>query len=333
MAAIITPLMAPSTCFITGGAGFIGSNLVDRLLGAGHKVVVFDNFSTGQPEFLAAARRHAGFRLIEGDLLNRPALPSAMQGCDIVFHLAANADIRFGLDHPRRDLEQNTLATFNVLEAMRSNGIRRIVFASSAAALGEPEVFPTPENCPTPIQTSLYGASKMACEGLVSSYCEGFGFEGYIFRFVSLLGERYPHGHVIDFYRSLRSDPTVLRVLGDGTQRKAYLHVQDCVSAILRVVALETAVKAKHRVQIYNLGYPEYIELNSSIQWICEHLQISPRLEYAGGAQGWIGDSPFVFLDVGKIRSTGWEPVHSIRQSIVATLDWLVANPWILERR
>ncbi len=320
-------------CFVTGGAGFIGSNLADRLLASGGEVVVYDNFSTGQREFVEQAARHPGFRLVEGDVLDAAALTSAMRGSDFVFHLAANADVRFGLEHPRRDLEQNTLATFNVLEAMRENGIKRVAFSSSSAALGEPGVFPTPEDCPVPIQTSLYGASKMAGEGLVSSYCEGFGFEGYIFRFVSLLGERYPHGHVIDFYRSLRRDPSRLRILGDGTQRKSYLHVQDCVSAMLRAIGLRTALEAKHRVEVYNLGHPEYIVLRDSVRWICEHLGVQPTLEYTGGSRGWIGDSPFVFLDVSKIRRTGWEPRYTIRESIVATLDWLAANPWLLERR
>jgi UDP-glucose 4-epimerase len=322
-----------TTVFITGGAGFIGSNLADRLLAEGREVVVYDNFSTGQREFVEQATHNAAYRLVEGDVLDAGALKSAMDGCDFVFHLAANADIRFGLEHPRRDLEQNTIATFNVLEAMREHGIARIAFASSAAALGEPNVFPTPEDCPLPIQTSLYGASKMACEGMISSYCEGFGFEGYIFRFVSLLGERYPHGHVIDFYRSLRRDPTTLRILGDGTQRKSYLHVQDCISAMLRVIGSKTALESKHRVEVYNLGYPEYIELKSSVKWICEHLGVEPKLEFTGGRQGWIGDNPFVFLDVSKIRRTGWEPSHTIRESIVATVEWLAANPWLLERR
>jgi len=318
---------------VTGGAGFIGSNLADRLLADGHRVVVYDDFSTGQREFIEAAQKSESFRLVEGDVLDADALTAAMRGCDFVFHLAANADIRFGLEQPRRDLEQNTLATFNVLEAMRENGITGIAFASSAAALGEPTVFPTPEDCPVPIQTSLYGASKMACEGMISSYCEGFGFEGYVFRFVSLLGERYPHGHVIDFFRALREDPTRLRILGDGTQRKSYLHVRDCIDAMLRVVRQRTALEAKHRVEIYNLGYPEYIEVKDSARWISEHLGLSPEYEFTGGRQGWVGDNPFVFLDVAKMRATGWEPRFSIRESIIATVDWLAANPWLLDRR
>ena len=322
-----------STYFITGGAGFIGSNLADRLLSEGHSVVVYDNFSTGQHEFIETALRQPDFRLLEGDVLDSAALSAAMHGADFVFHLAANADIRTGLEHPRRDLEQNTIATFNVLEAMRENEVSRIAFASSAAVLGEPTLFPTPEDCPIPIQTSLYGASKMACEGLITSYCEGFGFEGYIFRFVSLLGERYPHGHVIDFYRSLRQDPTSLRILGDGTQRKSYLHIRDCISGMLRVVEMKTALATKHRVEIYHMGNPEYIELATSVKWICEHLDVNPRLDFEAGDRGWVGDNPFVFLDVSKLRKTGWEPKFTIRDSIIATVDWLVENPWLLERR
>ncbi len=222
--------------FVTGGAGFIGSNLVDRLLQAGHDVVVYDNFSTGQANFLVEAEKSPHFKLVQGDVLNLPTLTDAMQGCDFVFHLAANADVRFGTQHPRKDLEQNTLATFNVLEAMRVNSIRRIGFSSTGSIYGEPSVFPTPENAPFPIQTSLYGASKLACEGLITAYCEGFNFQGYIFRFVSILGERYTHGHIFDFYRKLSDDPTQLQVLGNGQQTKSYLYIQDCLDAVLLAI-------------------------------------------------------------------------------------------------
>ena len=205
------------TYVVTGCAGFIGSNLVDRLLRDGHAVVGYDNFSTGQPEFLSDAGRSPRFTLVRGDTLDLDALTAATRGAEAVFHLAANADVRFGTDDPRRDLEQNTVATFNVLEAMRGNGIRRIAFASTGSIYGEPEVFPTPETAPFPVQTSLYGASKLAAEGLIQAYCEGFGFQGHIFRFVSILGERYTHGHVVDFYRQLRADPSRLHVLGNET--------------------------------------------------------------------------------------------------------------------
>lgn len=296
-------------------------------------MVAYDNFSTGQREFLEEASTSTSFRLIQADVLDAATLTDAMRGSQFVFHMAANADIRFGLQHPRTDIEQNTLATFNVLEAMRANGIQRIAFASSAAALGEPTVIPTPEDCPIPVQTSLYGASKMACEGLISSYCEGFGFEGYVFRFVSLLGERYPHGHVFDFVRALRIDPSRLQILGDGTQRKSYLHVKDCISGMLRVIRQRTALQAPHRFQAYHLGVPDYIEVRNSARLICDRMGLDPKLEFKGGRRGWVGDNPFVFLDVAKIRSTGWEPEFGIREAILATVDWLLANPWLLDRR
>lgn len=314
--------------FVTGGAGFIGSNLVDRLLLLGHHVVVYDNFSTGQERFLERAYLSPRFKLVRGDVLELKRLSEAMKGCDFVFHLAANADVRFGTEHPRKDLEQNTIATFNVLEAMRANGTRRIAFSSTGSIYGEPEIFPTPEDAPFPVQTSLYGASKLAGEALIEAYCEGFGFQGYIFRFVSILGERYTHGHVFDFYKKLLANPHELRVLGNGRQRKSYLYVQDCLDAML--LAIE---KAQEKVNIFNLGTNQYCEVNDSIGWITAHLGVTPKLNYTGGQRGWIGDSPFIFLDCSKIRQLGWEPKLSIREGVIKTLEYLQANPWVLEAR
>jgi UDP-glucose 4-epimerase len=319
--------------FVTGAAGFIGSNLVDRLLAGGKRVVGWDNFSTGRDEFLAAARNHRNFKLVRGDNLDLPALTQAMAGCEFVFHLAANADVRFGLEHPGKDLQQNTVATFNVLEAMRANGIRGIAFSSTGSVYGEAEIIPTPENHPFPVQTSLYAASKVAGEGLIQSYCEGYGFEGYIFRFVSILGERYTHGHVFDFYKQLLDHPDHLKVLGDGSQRKSYLYVQDCVSAMLHVLKLGTAKKARHHVEIYNLGTDEYVQVNNSIGYLCGALDLKPRLEYSGGNKGWIGDNPFIFLDIKKIQNTGWKTTLTIEQGIVRTLEWLQQNQWVYESR
>src|SRR5947209_5266354 len=313
---------------VTGGAGFIGSNMVDRLLRAGHTVIAYDNFSTGQARFLEHLSGSPNFTLVNADVLDLGALTDAARGCDIVFHLAANADVRFGTEHPRKDLEQNTIATFNVLEAMRAVGVRRIVFSSTGSIYGEPEIFPTPETVPFPVQTSLYGASKLAGESLIQAYSEGFGFQGYIFRFVSILGEGYTHGHVFDFYKSLRANPSELRVLGDGHQRKSYLYVQDCIDAIF--LALE---RAQGKVNIFNLGTDEYCEVNDSIGWITTHLGVTPKLNYTGGDRGWIGDSPFIFLDCSKIRALGWRPGLSIREGIILTLKYLQANPWVLEAR
>lgn len=312
--------------FVTGGAGYIGSNLVDRLLEVGHQVTAFDNFSTGQERFLESAGRSSLFTLVRGDTLDVESLASAMSGSDFVFHLAANADVRYGTEHPRKDLEQNTIATFTVLEAMRRTGIRHVAFTSTGSIYGEPNVFPTPEHAPFPIQTSLYGASKLAGEGLIQAYCEGFGFQGYIFRFASILGERYTHGHVFDFYRSLRANPRELRVLGNGRQRKTYLYVQDCIDAMLLAVE-----RAQGKVNIFNLGSDEFCEVNDSIKWITGHLGYKPKLIYSGGERGWVGDNPFIFLDCTKMRSLGWDPKLSIREGIIRTLEYLQENPWVLE--
>ena len=314
--------------FITGGAGFIGSSLVDRLLAMGKVVIAYDNFSTGIEEFLIEAHKHKNFKLIKGDLLDLDLLIKAMSGSDFVFHLAANADVRFGVEHPQKDLQQNTIATFNVLEAMRANNITDIAFSSTGSIYGEADVIPTPEDAPFPIQTSLYGASKLAGEGLISAYCEGFGFKGWIFRFVSILGERYTHGHVFDFYKKLLNDPTRLEVLGNGKQRKSYLYVQDCIDAMLFAIQ-----NSDEKVNIYNLGYHDYIEVNDSIGFISNSLNISPKLFYSGGDRGWIGDNPFIFLDTKKITKLGWKPKVSIEEAIIKTLSWIKDNQWIYGKR
>ena len=315
--------------FVTGAAGFIGSNLVDRLLADGCRVTGWDNFSTGRRRFLEGALAHPGFRLLEGDNLDLAALARAMAGSDSVYHLAANADVRFGTDHPRKDLEQNTLATFNVLEAMRANGVPRLAFSSTGSVYGEAAVIPTPEDAPFPVQTSLYGASKVACEGLISAYCEGFGFEARIFRFVSILGERYTHGHVYDFYRQLLAHPGWLDVLGDGTQRKSYLHVRDCIDALVHVTRPGVARPPAPGVEIYNLGTSESVQVSDSIGFISAQLGLNPELRFGGGDRGWIGDNPHIHLDTGKIRRTGWEPRFTIRQGVEGTVRWLAGNSWV----
>ena len=314
--------------FVSGGAGFIGSNLVDRLLDVGHEVTVYDNLSTGLLQFLEYARDFDSFRLVEGDLLDEGSLSEAISGHEFVFHLAANADVRFGTEHPRRDLEQNTIVTNNVLEAMRKNGISKIAFASTGSVYGDATVIPTPENAAFPIQTSLYAASKLAGEGLIAAYCGGFGFQSWIFRFVSILGERYTHGHVFDFYQKLKQDPSRLEVLGNGKQRKSYLYIQDCIDAML--FALE---KSNESVNVLNLGVDGYCEVNDSIGWICEELGVTPKLEYSGGDRGWIGDNPFIFLDTSKIRDLGWKPKLSIQDGVLKTIQYLKTNEWVFEER
>jgi UDP-glucose 4-epimerase len=312
---------------VTGAAGFIGSALVDDLLARGGDVVGVDNFATGKRQFVERALASGRFSLHERDLLEPDALLDLLSA-DVatVFHLAASADVRFGPERPRRDLEQTTIVTWNVLEAMRRTGARRIAFSSTGSVYGEAPVVPTPETCPFPIQTSLYGAAKVAAEGLIEAYAESYGISGVIFRFVSILGERYQHGHVLDFTAQLARDPTRLRILGDGSQRKSYLYIQDCLEAMNTALSASNSAK----VEIYNLGTDEIVTVNDSVDVICEELGVRPRREYTGGDRGWVGDNPLIFLDCAKIRALGWRPNLSIRDSVRRTVRYLLEHRWLL---
>jgi UDP-glucose 4-epimerase len=322
--------MTPSTrVVVTGGAGFIGSNVVDALLEQGCRVTVVDNFSTGDQRFLD--ERATGFgRLLAVERIDLATeaerLKAVVDGADAVVHLAANADVRFGWDSPRRDLEQNVIATHNVCEAMRQTGVRRLLFSSTGSVYGEATVIPTPEDCPFPVQTSLYGASKAAAEGFIAAYAEAGILEATVFRFVSIMGARYTHGHVVDFLRQLTTDPTRLTVLGDGSQRKSYLEVGDCVAALL------ARLPEHPRFEVFNLGVDDYCTVKDSIGWICERIGAEPDIEFGTGDRGWVGDNPFIWLDTARMRGTGWAPRFTIRQAVERTVDYLVANQWILER-
>jgi UDP-glucose 4-epimerase len=310
---------------VTGGAGFIGSHTADTLMARGARVTVFDNFSTGFREFVPP---RDGLRVVEADLLDQARVDEAMTGADFVFHLAANADIKDNLLDPRKCVDQNVVVTQNVLEAMRAAGVRDIAFASTGSVYGEPRVIPTPEDAPFPIQTSLYATSKVAAEGLLTSYALGFGFRTWIFRFVSLLGPRYTHGHVIDFWRKLKSDPSRLHVLGNGKQQKSYLNIADCVAAML--IAVE---RAREPINILNLGHDYWIAVDASIALIARTMGVTPRLEYGGGERGWVGDSPKILLDTTRLRSLGWAPTKTIEDSIVETLRFLMESPYVERRR
>jgi UDP-glucose 4-epimerase len=313
---------------ITGGAGFIGSTLADRLLAQGTEVAILDDFRTGRREFVADALATRRAELFEGDVLDLALLDRAIAGCDAVFHLQANADVRHGLEHPQRDLEQNTVATSHVLEAMRAHDVKLIGFSSTGSVYGEPEVFPTPEDAPFPTQTSLYAASKLAGEGMIAAYCHGFALTGVVYRFVSVLGERYTHGHVIDFYRALKRDPTRLRILGDGRQEKSYMYIHDCVTAMLAAVEHHAG---REGFAVYNLGTDETITVDESIATITAHLGVAPEIEKAGGRRGWPGDSPLIHLDTSKVRALGWRPELSIRDAIARTLDWFDRVPYLFD--
>ena len=312
---------------VTGGAGFIGSQVVDDLLARGAEVVVYDNFSTGRTEFLPTPQ--AGrLNIVKGDVMDSATLQKAMAGCDFVFHFQANADVRGGKENRRTDLDQNTIATWNVLEAMVANGVKAIAFSSSAVIYGEPEVFPTPENL-APMQTSLYGASKYAGEAMIQAYCEYFDWRCFIYRFVSWIGERYSHGIVFDLMKKLRRDPSRLPLLGDGTQRKSYLYVKDGVRGIM--LAIE---KGPDQKNIYNLGHDYFVTVIEVVKVVLEELGLkNVKLEFAGGKRGWLGDSPLVHLDTARLKALGWKPETSIEEGIRRTVRYLHQHPHLLKER
>jgi len=305
---------------IFGGAGFIGSALAETLLSRGDEVTVFDSLRTGKMENLVGCKGK-GFKFIKGDMRRLDEITKAIAGHDIAYHLAANADIRGGMENVQLDLEYNTITTINCLEAMRRSDVKRMVFASSSAVYGEPSIFPTPENYGPLLPTSIYGASKLAAEAYVSAFSEDFGFQSCIFRFVNVLGAANNHGAVGDFIRKLRTHPKRLEIFGDGKQRKSCIPVSDCVSGIL------AGVKAgKATTNIYNIGNDDYVDVDAIADEICGAMGLKGvKYSHTGGKRGWIGDMPFVFLDNKKLRAIGWKPSMSSRQAVRAAAEEMLA--------
>ncbi len=313
---------------VTGGAGFIGSHVVDDLARRGNRVVVYDNFSTGFHRHLESALNTGLVEVVQGDILDSQRLTAALDGVSTVFHLAANADVRGGRTDTIVDLEQNVLGTHRVLEAMRSVSADSIVFTSSATVYGEPDLFPTPEGYAS-VQTSVYGASKLAAEAFIEAYCEYFGMTCYIFRFVSWIGERYSHGVVYDFIRKLRKNSDELEILGDGTQTKSYLHVEDGIRGIF--CALENLRESKN---VINLGHEEHLNVKLLADIVCDEMGVGETsYRFTGGPRGWAGDSPFVHLDISKAKAAGFRPRISIEEGIRRTVRYLINNSWILQAR
>ena len=297
---------------IFGGAGFIGSALAAKLLSEGNEATVFDSLYTGKMENLAGCKGKKGFKFIKGDMRKPGEVRAALKGQDIVYHLAANADIRGGMENTMLDLEYNTLTTMNCLEAMRKEDVGRMVFTSSSAVYGEPSVFPTPEGYGPLQPTSLYGASKLAAEGYASAFCETFGMQSWVFRFVNILGAANNHGVVGDFIRKLKSDPKKLLILGDGRQRKSCLHISDCLTG------MEAGVKAgKEKVNIFNIGNDDWATVDQIADEVVRAMGLSSvKYSYTGGKRGWAGDMPFVFLGNRKLREAGWKPAMSSKEAV-----------------
>jgi UDP-glucose 4-epimerase len=301
--------------FITGGAGFIGSHLVDRLISSG-EVTAYDNLSSGKKAFIQHHMGKSNFHFIEADLLDFDTLNKAVANRDIVFHLAANPDVRAGIANTDLDLQQGTMATYNVLEAMRLNQINKIVFASSSTVYGEAGTKRVDEDYGPLLPISLYGAGKLACEGLISAFCHLFDMQAWIFRFANVVGSRSSHGVIFDFISKLRQNPEELEILGNGTQQKPYLYVSDCIDGIL--FGLQ---HSQERVNILNLGTDSSTSVTAIASMLVEAMGLSGvKFSYTGGSRGWRGDVPQVRYDITRMKNMGWKPGYSsdeaVRQAI-----------------
>lgn len=290
-------------CFVSGGAGFIGSHLVDRLMAEGNQVTVYDNLSSGRIEFIEQHLKNKNFSLIKADLLDNNKIKKSIAGHDIVFHLAANPEARRGIEDPRLDLQQETIATFNVLEGMRVSNIGKIVFASSGTIYGETPVIPLTEDYGPVLPISLYGAGKLACEGLISAFSHTFNMQSWIFRFANIVGRRSTHGVILDFIKKLERNPAELEILGDGTQCKPYLDVEDCIDGILYGFR-----NSYDRVNVYNLGCPTATDVTTIARMLVEEMGLNDvKFIYTGGDRGWPGDVPQVRYNIDKIGKLGWK--------------------------
>lgn len=307
--------------FVTGGTGFIGSKLVDKLIESGHQVTVYDNLSSGKKEFVQSHEGDKNFQFIKADLLDFETLRKSVKDHDIVFHLAANADIRYGTEHPMHDLEQNTLVTFNTMEAMRQNGIKKLVFSSTSAVFGYPSIIPTPENYGPPLPASLYGASKLACEAFISAYSSLYDIQAWIFRFANVIGKRVTHGILYDFLNKLKENPNELEILGDGEQEKSYLYDEDCVDAMIYVIE-----RVNDRISIFNLGSNDQIKIKKIAQIVIDEMGLKPNFKFTGGPVGWKGDVPRMALDTAKISSLGWKPKYNSEEAVRISVKGLKEN-------
>ncbi|MFH1782721.1 MAG: NAD-dependent epimerase/dehydratase family protein [Candidatus Omnitrophota bacterium] len=309
--------------FITGGCGFIGSHIVDRLVSKG-EVVIYDNLSSGKKAFIEGHLNKKNVTFIKADLLDIDTLRRSIKGCDAVFHLAANPDIRCGVHSPEVDFNQGIVATYNLLEAMRLNNIKNIVFSSSSTVFGEVSIRPTPEDYGPMLPISIYGASKLACEGFIASYCHMFGFKCWIFRFANIIGKRGTHGILVDFIEKLKKDKTRLQIMGNGKQRKSYLLVEDCVDGILYAFN-----KAKDDVNVFNLASDDDILISKIGELVVKKLGLKKvKLEYTGSDRGWQGDVPLMLLDTKKMKKLGWKTRYSSLEAIDKAIDSLIKERW-----
>ncbi len=310
---------------VTGGAGFIGSHLVDALMEGGHEVKVVDDLSAGSLENIKRWLDNGRFEFIEGDLRNIDVCSEAVKGVDAVFHLAANPEVRIGAQSPELLYETNVLLTYNILEAMRRENVEYFIFTSSSTVYGDAKVIPTPEDYAPLEPISVYGGAKLAAEALISGYAHTFGFRALIFRLANIIGERSNHGVIYDFINKLRKNPEELEILGDGTQRKSYLHVSDTVDAMLYL--FERFKEEGKTFDVYNLGSEDWITVKEIAEAVSRGMGLSPRFRFTGGVdggRGWKGDVKFMRLSIEKAKSKGWEPGMNSYQAVERTVRELI---------
>jgi UDP-glucose 4-epimerase len=296
---------------ITGGAGFIGSHVVDRLMAEDHELIVLDNLSSGDEHFIAAHLGKPNFQFHQLDLVH-DKIADLFEGVEEVWHLAANPEVRLGAEDTYVHLEQNVIATYNVLEAMRLHGVQRILFTSTSTVYGDAEQLPTPEEYPT-IPISLYGASKLACEALIASYCHTFEMQAWIYRFANVIGQRSGHGVIYDFIQKLRTNPVELEILGDGTQTKSYIYISDCIEAMR--VGLQAAAD-EERVHIINIGTDSMTSVTRIAELVAGAMNLAPEFTYTGGKRGWKGDVPVMLLDASKLVALGWQQRYNSEEAV-----------------
>ncbi len=304
---------------VTGGAGFIGSHLVDALMARGDDVVVIDNLSSGHKDNLRQLAGKPLFRFVMGDLKNYEEWREILSGVSVVYHYAANPEVRVGEIEPSRHFDENLLATFKLLEAMRKNpGTSGIVFASTSTVYGEASQLPTPESYGPLLPISTYGASKLGCESLISSYAYTHGLRGLILRLGNCVGSRAGHGVIVDFIKKLRSDPSSLEILGDGTQKKSYIHVEDCIDVTL--LAANSFLSSGKRVELYNVSSSDQITVKRIGEIVAGEMGLRRgRGKFTGGlddGRGWLGDVKFMHLSIEKLLKLGWRPRRSSEEAV-----------------
>lgn len=307
---------------VTGGAGFIGSHLVDLLLAHGHSVVAMDSLVEGRMENLSHLKRNKRFKFVKADLRNQRATGKVVAGNDAIFHMAAQANIRKSLSDHRADLENNLLGTVNILEAMKVHKVKELIFASTSAVYGEATIRPTPESY-APLQTSLYGASKLSCEAFAEAFTEFTDMKFWAFRFSNVVGERLRRGVIWDFVHKLLKNPRELEVLGDGGQIREYIDIRDCLSGIMAGYT-----KLDKRTNIFNLAVEDNKTVDEVADIVTEVMGLKKvTRKYTGGKRGWIGDNPILHLDITKLKGCGWSPRATADEAIEGATKWSVHNP------